>query len=139
MSSFPQMSKRTLVISLASLTALVAMLLTGCGSSAASSGPVTLTVWSWVTKLQDEANLFEASHPNIKINVVNAGQGAAQYTKLQTALKAGSGAPDVVQIEYPYLPEFELTGKLVDSDEVWGQRCAKPVCALDLESGLLRG
>jgi multiple sugar transport system substrate-binding protein len=58
--------------------------------------------------------LNSSSNSNIKINVVNAGQGAAQYTKLQTALKAGSGAPDVVQIEYPYLPEFELTGKLAD-------------------------
>jgi multiple sugar transport system substrate-binding protein len=85
--------------------------LVACGGS---SGPVSITVWSWVPNLQDEAKLYMQSHSNVKITVVNAGQGAAQYTKLQTALKAGSGAPDVAQIEFPYLPEFELTGKLVD-------------------------
>jgi multiple sugar transport system substrate-binding protein len=90
--------------------------LAGCGGtpSSTSSGPVTLTFWTWVPNIQSEINLFEQSHPNIKIKLVNAGQGAPEYTKLRTALKAGSGAPDVVQIEFQYLPTFELTGKLVD-------------------------
>ncbi len=90
--------------------------LAGCGGtpSGTSSGPVTLTFWTWVPNIQSEINLFEQSHPNIKIKLVNAGQGAPEYTKLRTALKAGSGAPDVVQIEFQYLPTFELSGKLVD-------------------------
>jgi len=83
-------------------------------SSSTSSGPVTLTFWTWVPNMQSEVNLFEQSHPNIKIKVVNAGQGALEYTKLRTVLKAGSGGPDIVQIEFQYLPTFELTGDLVD-------------------------
>jgi len=91
--------------------------LAACGgttSPSTSSGPVTLTFWTWVPNIQSEVNLFEQSHPNIKIKVVNAGQGAPEYTKLRTALKAGSGGPDIVQIEFQYLPTFELTGDLVD-------------------------
>src|SRR5260221_59401 len=101
------------------MIALVASL-AACGgatpssSSSTSSGPVTLTFWTWVPNVQSEVNLFEQSHPNIKIKVVNAGQGAPEYTKLRTALKAGSGGPDIVQIEFQYLPTFELTGDLVD-------------------------
>src|SRR5579884_4513851 len=93
------------------LTILLIGLLAACGGSsgapASSSGPLTLTFWSWVPNLQQAVNLFEKSHPNIKVKLVNAGQGTPEYTKLRTALKAGSGAPDVVQIEFQYLPTFE--------------------------------
>ena len=97
------------------LTSLLIGVLAACGGSTAqSNGPVTLTFWSWVPNIQNEINLFEASHANIKIKLVNAGQSNPEYTKLRTALKAGSGAPDVVQIEFQYIPTFVLTGKLVD-------------------------
>src|SRR6266516_3101179 len=99
------------------LIIVLAVSLAACGGTTASpsnSGPVTLTFWTWVPNIQSEVNLFEQSHPNIKIKVVNAGQGAPAYTKLRTALKAGSGGPDIVQIEFQYLPTFELTGDLVD-------------------------
>jgi multiple sugar transport system substrate-binding protein len=46
--------------------------------------------------------------------VVNAGQGTPQYTKLRTALQAGSGAPDLCQIEYQYIPTFTITDSLLD-------------------------
>ena len=61
-----------------------------------------------------EVALFEKKYPKIKVNVVNAGQGLAEYTKLRTALKAGTGAPDVVQIEYSYIPTFTFTNNLID-------------------------
>src|SRR5438477_8878793 len=86
----------------------------GGGSAPQSSGPVTLTFWSWVPNIQSEIDLFEKSHPNIKVKLVNAGQGTPEYTKLRTALKAGSGAPDVVQMEFQYIPTFTLTKSLVD-------------------------
>jgi multiple sugar transport system substrate-binding protein len=68
-----------------------------CGGSE-GAGKVTLTFWSWVPDIEKEIKLFEEAHPDIKIKYVNAGQGTPQYTKLKTALKSGSGAPDVVQI-----------------------------------------
>jgi multiple sugar transport system substrate-binding protein len=84
-----------------------------CGGSR-SSGPVTLTFWSWVPDIESEIQLFEQAHPNIEIKYVNAGQGAPQYTKLRTALKSGTGAPDVVQIEFQYIPTFRQIDALAD-------------------------
>ena len=76
--------------------------------------PATLTFWTWVPNIAQEVALFQKKYPNIKVNVINAGQGLDQYTKLRTALKAGKGAPDVVQIEYSYVPTFTITKDLLD-------------------------
>jgi len=111
--------RKAKVITMVLLASMMIGALAACGGSSGgsapqASGPVTLTFWTWVPEIQSEITLFEKSHPNIKIKLVNAGQGTPEYTKLRTALKAGSGAPDVVQIEFQYLPTFTLTGKLVD-------------------------
>jgi multiple sugar transport system substrate-binding protein len=76
--------------------------------------PTKLTFWTWVPNIEKEVALFEKKYPAIDVNVVNAGQGEPQYTKLRTALKAGTGAPDVAQIEFQYIPTFSLTKSLVD-------------------------
>ncbi|MEU8146856.1 sugar ABC transporter substrate-binding protein [Nonomuraea sp. NPDC048901] len=76
--------------------------------------PTELTFWTWVPQIEKEVALFEKKYPAINVKVVNAGQGEPQYTKLRTALKAGTGAPDVVQIEFQYIPTFTITGSLLD-------------------------
>ncbi|MEV6494298.1 sugar ABC transporter substrate-binding protein [Actinoplanes sp. NPDC051633] len=76
--------------------------------------PTELTFWTWVPDIQKEVDLFTKKYPAIKVKVVNAGQGEPQYTKLRTALKAGTGAPDVAQIEFQYIPTFSLTKSLID-------------------------
>jgi multiple sugar transport system substrate-binding protein len=76
---------------------------------------VNLTFWSWVPNLQDnEVNLWNSTHPDIQVSVTNVGQAMPEYTKLTTALKAGSGAPDLVQIEFQYLPTYVTLKGLVD-------------------------
>jgi multiple sugar transport system substrate-binding protein len=80
----------------------------------AESGPITLEVWSWVGGLDKAAKLFEQAYPDIKVHVNNVGGGPAEYQKLQTAIKAGSGGPDVAQIEYMFLPSFIVTDGLAD-------------------------
>ncbi|GAA2017901.1 sugar ABC transporter substrate-binding protein [Pseudokineococcus marinus] len=80
----------------------------------AMSTPTELTFWTWLPDAQKEVDQFEAAFPEISVNLVNAGQGLDQYTKLRTAIRAGEGAPDVVQIEYQYLPSFTLNGDLLD-------------------------
>ena len=82
--------------------------------SAELKKPASLTLWSWLPDIEDEVALFEKKYPNIKVKVVNAGQGADEYTKLRTALKAGRGAPDVAQIEFQYVPTFTITNDLLD-------------------------
>jgi multiple sugar transport system substrate-binding protein len=91
------------------------------GSSApASSGaaalqtPTTLTWWAWAPQDKQLATAFEKLYPKVKINLVNAGTGTTEYTKLQNAIKAGSGVPDVAQIEYYALPQFALGGSLTN-------------------------
>lgn len=78
----------------------------------------TLTVWGWGPELAPIAEAFEDEHPNVTVDVVNAGTGSDHYTALQNAIIAGSGAPDVAQMEYYALPQFALTGGLYDLTEV---------------------
>ncbi|MFC5907130.1 ABC transporter substrate-binding protein [Streptacidiphilus monticola] len=122
-------STRTARILLAASAALALSLTAACSSSSGSSGgsggkpvsaadalntPTTLTFWTWVPNIQKTVDLFEQKYPKIKVKVVNAGQSADEYTKLQTAIKAGSGAPDVAQIEYFALPQFALSKQVVN-------------------------
>ncbi|MGW2540296.1 ABC transporter substrate-binding protein [Kitasatospora sp. NPDC001574] len=116
---------RRRILALAPAAALV-LALTACGSDGGSSSegaadpakaldtPTTLTFWTWAPNLDKTVALFEQKYPKIKVEIVNAGQSAAQYTKLQTAVKAGSGGPDVVQVEYFALPELAQSKRLVN-------------------------
>ncbi len=73
-----------------------------------------LTYWSWTPSAEAQVAAFEAKYPNVTVNLVNAGTNTEEYTKLQNAIKAGSGAPDVVQIEYYAFPQFALSDSLLD-------------------------
>jgi multiple sugar transport system substrate-binding protein len=122
---------RRLVVAAAAVTA-ASVLLAACGgsdkadtSSGQSQGSPdavdaalekggTITYWSWTPSAEAQVKAFEQAYPKVKVNYVNAGTGNDQYTKLQNVIKAGSGAPDVAQIEYQALPQFALPGSLVD-------------------------
>src|SRR5436305_6809043 len=117
------------------LAATLALALAGCSSSSGSSGSPaaaagsqdavdaalqkggTITYWSWTPQAEKQVAEFQQEFPNVKVNLVNAGTGNTHYTKLQNAIKAGSGAPDVAQIEYQAMPQFALTGALVDLNQ----------------------
>jgi len=77
--------------------ALVLMLsLAACGggssssSGSTSSGPVNLTIWSWVTGIDKSVALWNSSHPNIQVKLANVGAGPTEYNKLYTAIKANN-------------------------------------------------
>lgn len=73
---------------------------------------VTITWWSWVTSAPALVAAFEKAYPTIK--VIHVQVPGSEYTKLTTVLKAGSGAPDDVQIEYQMMPQYVNTGDLVN-------------------------
>jgi multiple sugar transport system substrate-binding protein len=73
-----------------------------------------LTVWAWDQTIKDVAAGFEKKYPNVKVNLVNAGTGDKQYTALQNAVAAGSGVPDVAQIEYYAVLQFALSKSLAN-------------------------
>jgi multiple sugar transport system substrate-binding protein len=90
--------------------------LAGCGGGSVG-GPTELTLWAWLPDFQAQVDMFEKAHKNIKVKLVNAGQGEDEYQKLRTALKAGSGAPDVVHMEFQYIPTFRQIDGLADISE----------------------
>ena len=118
------MKRRFRRLAVVAAAATAAVTIAACSSSgtntpsATSSGPVTLTFWTWLstTSMQALANEYTKIHPDVKVTVVDVGSSAAEYTKLETAIKAGKGAPDVAQIEYFALPQFALTNEVANLD-----------------------
>jgi multiple sugar transport system substrate-binding protein len=103
-----------LVATVATLGAAVGTTSYGASAAAAAAKHVTLTYWSWDTFAPTLAKMYEQAHPNVTINVVNAGQGLAEYTKLRTAILAHSGVPDIIDMEFPEMRTFETTNSLLD-------------------------
>ena len=111
------------------LATVVALALTACGSddggseeAGASADEVAqaleeggeITVWAWEPTLGQVVEDFEAEYPNVTVNLVNAGTANDQYTALQNAMQAGSGVPDVAQIEYYAMGQFSLNDSVTD-------------------------
>lgn len=103
------------------------LVLTSCGDDGGSGTGVApedvqaaleeggeLTVWTWEPTLDQVAEDFEEEHTGVTVDVVNVGTGDEQYTALQNALQAGSGLPDVAQVEYFALGQFTVADHLVD-------------------------
>ena len=131
LSSFPWMRRFALQLAVVSFALVLAAPLAACGggsspgSSTTSSGPVTLTYWSWIPGMDKQVALFNQSHPNIHIVLSNVGAGPVEYSKLFTAIKANN-EPDLSQIEFQTLPQFETTSSLIDISQ-YGANSVKNV------------
>lgn len=87
---------------------------TTAGGSTSTSTPVNLTFWSWVPGIASSVAIWNQSHPSIHVTVDEVTSGnAGTYAKMYSALQAGN-APDLGQIEYSTLPNFEHVGGLVN-------------------------
>ena len=84
------------------------------GASCSSSNATKLTFWAWVPGMNRAVNEFNKTHHNICVTLQNPGAGSGEYVPLDNALKAGSGAPDVAEIEFDLLPSYEIQHYLVD-------------------------
>lgn len=84
------------------------------GGSSAPQAPVNLTYWTWAPNMDKVAAIWNSSHPDIHITVNKQDGGDAAVTKLLTAVKAGKGAPDVMQAEYQKLPTLVSADALAD-------------------------
>ena len=116
----------------AAMTAIAGLALAGCAGSGSGGGSSDapqdgfraveaalekggeLTYWSWTPSAEAQVAAFEEAYPNVDVKLVNAGTNTEEYTKLQNAITAGSGAPDVAQVEYYAIPQFALSDSLVD-------------------------
>ena len=86
----------------------------GDGGEASGDEKIELTVWSWDSTLPRTVEGFEKENPNIKVTITNAGTNKDEYQALNNAMEAGSGAPDLAQIEYYALPEYVIRGYVQD-------------------------
>ncbi|HEV6955326.1 MAG TPA: sugar ABC transporter substrate-binding protein [Promicromonospora sp.] len=108
----------------------LALALTACGSGSDDPGTAQevspqdvaaaleeggeLLVWAWEPTLEQVVEDFEAEYPNVDVELANVGTGNDHYVALQNAIGAGSGVPDVAQVEYYALPQFSISGSLAD-------------------------
>ncbi|RPF22720.1 ABC transporter substrate-binding protein [Myceligenerans xiligouense] len=76
-----------------------------------------LTYWTWTPQAEKQVEAFEAAYPNVEVNLVDTSGAADNNQALQNAIAAGDGVPDVVQIEYQSLLQFQLPGHLTDLTE----------------------
>jgi len=128
--------RRTRAAAAIAITALVGVSLVACssGSSSGTSSDTStgssaggaaaldaalakggdLTYWTWTPSAKAQVDAFEKVYPNVTVNLVNTGGAGDNNLKLQNAIKAGTGAPDVVQIEYQSLLQFVLPGDVLD-------------------------
>lgn len=79
-----------------------------------SSSATRITFWAWVPGMSRAVNAFNASHPNICVTLQDPGAGTGEYVPLDNALKAGTGAPDVAEVEFDLLPSYEIQHYLVN-------------------------
>ncbi|MFC4059940.1 ABC transporter substrate-binding protein [Planomonospora corallina] len=103
---------------------IVASLAAACGGEdagsagtperAAASGPVTLEFWGWAPGYDKSVELWNASHPDVKVvfNTVPSG-GKGGYQKMFSAVKAGN-APCLAQVGFESVPTFLSEGALED-------------------------
>lgn len=98
--------------------ALGTVFIAACSSGSSSNptpstGPVSLTMWTWAPGVDKAVAKWNQDHPNIQVTVQNQGSGLDYYQKLQAAQKAGT-APDLAQMEYNMIPTFVAAKALAD-------------------------
>ncbi|GAA2629139.1 ABC transporter substrate-binding protein [Paractinoplanes durhamensis] len=84
------------------------------GSSAKPGEKVELTYWTWAPNMDKVVEGWNTAHPDIHVTVNKQDGGDPAVTKLLTAIKAGSGAPDVMQAEYQKIPTLVSANALAD-------------------------
>ncbi|GAA3088495.1 sugar ABC transporter substrate-binding protein [Streptomyces roseofulvus] len=122
-------------LAMASALAVTATACSSGGSDGTAAGPKDIaaalekggkvTVWAWEPTLKKVVEDFEKKYPKVDVELVNAGTGDKQYTALQNALAAGSGAPDVAQVEYYALGQFTIGDSVEDLAPYGAAKLAK--------------
>ncbi len=79
-----------------------------------SANATKILFWAWVPGMGRAVTEFNKTHPNICVTQEDVGAGDPEYVAITNALKAGSGAPDVAEVEFDELPSFEVTHNVVN-------------------------
>jgi len=72
-----------------------------------STEKIELSFWSLgTTNYEDLAKEYTKEHPNITFKFQNTSDQTAHHNNLTTALSAGSGAPDIFQLEIAFMERY---------------------------------
>ena len=118
--------RRSIKLAAVAVAAALTIGMAGCSAgSGASSGPVKLTYWAWAPNMDKVVDVWNESHPDIQVTVQKQDGGDPAVTKLLTAVKAGSGAPDIMQAEYQKLPTLVAADALADMSKYGAEKVQK--------------
>ncbi|WP_019181810.1 ABC transporter substrate-binding protein [Microbacterium yannicii] len=73
-----------------------------------------VTMWAWYPNMELVVDNFNEENDEVQVCWTNAGAGGDAYDKFQTAISAGSGAPDVMMVEADRIATFQAQDALVD-------------------------
>ena len=73
-----------------------------------------VTLWAWYPNSETVVDNFNEGNDEVQVCWTNAGAGGDAYDKFQTAISAGSGAPDVMMVEADRIATFQAQDALVD-------------------------
>ena len=96
----------------------------GGGTDASCTNTITKTdlpvvsLWAWYPNMETVVDNFNEGNDEVQICWTNVGQGGDEYDKFQTAITAGTGAPDVVMVEADRVPTFQIQEALVDISDL---------------------
>ena len=95
-------------------TASASPTVTVVAGGSCSPNATKVLFWAWVPGMGRAVTEFNKTHPNICVTQEDVGAGNPEYVAITNALKAGSGAPDVAEVEFDELPSFEVTKNVVN-------------------------
>lgn len=73
----------------------------------------TLTFWSSVQGINRAVNFYNLTHPSVCVKL-DTSSGPSEFSALEIALKANSGAPDVVKVAQTDVSDLALSGALLN-------------------------
>ncbi|NYI40091.1 ABC transporter substrate-binding protein [Demequina lutea] len=85
-----------------------------CDNTITKKDLPTVSVWGWYPNMAAVVDNFNQGHDDVQVCWTNAGQGNVEYDKFQTAVTAGTGAPDVVMLEADRIANYVVQKALVD-------------------------
>ena len=89
-----------------------------CTNKITKTDAPVVTLWAWYPNMELVVDNFNKEHDDVQVCWTNAGAGGDEYDKFQTAITAGTGAPDVVMVEADRIPIYQIQDALVDISDL---------------------
>uniref|UniRef100_S0DEM1 Putative ATPbinding transport protein n=1 Tax=termite gut metagenome TaxID=433724 RepID=S0DEM1_9ZZZZ len=89
-----------------------------CSNEIKNPDAPIVTLWAWYPNSETVVDNFNEANDDVQVCWTNAGAGGDAYDKFQTAISAGSGAPDVMMVEADRIAVFQAQDALVDLSDL---------------------